>query len=92
MRSSATHNITHEPQTQPRSYLAGVDTSADSISARPIVQVLKQSKFKEHGRLTPEEFVAAGDFLSEKFGVWSWYVHLIPNLTRRSDRNLAGTG
>jgi len=34
--------------------------------------VLKESKFKEHGRITPEEFVAAGDFLAYKFGVWSW--------------------
>ncbi|KAF8915533.1 autophagocytosis associated protein [Mucidula mucida] len=30
--------------------------------------VLKESKFKEHGRITPEEFVAAGDFLTYKFG------------------------
>ncbi|GBE80587.1 autophagocytosis associated protein [Sparassis latifolia] len=34
--------------------------------------VLKESKFKEHGRITPEEFVAAGDFLAYKFPVWSW--------------------
>ncbi|KAE9403910.1 hypothetical protein BT96DRAFT_989892 [Gymnopus androsaceus JB14] len=34
--------------------------------------VLKESKFKEHGRITPEEFVAAGDFLAYKFGMWSW--------------------
>ncbi|CDO68964.1 hypothetical protein BN946_scf184782.g12 [Trametes cinnabarina] len=34
--------------------------------------VLKDSKFKEHGRITPEEFVAAGDFLAYKFPVWSW--------------------
>ncbi|KAJ7217696.1 putative E2-like enzyme [Mycena pura] len=34
--------------------------------------VLKESKFKEHGRITPEEFVAAGDFLSYKFPVWGW--------------------
>ncbi|KAG8214225.1 autophagy-related protein 3 [Butyriboletus roseoflavus] len=37
-----------------------------------ISQVLKESKFKEHGRITPEEFVAAGDFLSYKFPVWTW--------------------
>ncbi|KAG9089178.1 E2-like enzyme, partial [Ceratobasidium sp. 392] len=29
--------------------------------------VLRESKFKEHGRITPEEFVAAGDFLAYKF-------------------------
>ncbi|EKM75925.1 hypothetical protein AGABI1DRAFT_116121 [Agaricus bisporus var. burnettii JB137-S8] len=34
--------------------------------------VLKESKFKEHGRITPEEFVGAGDFLVYKFPVWSW--------------------
>jgi len=34
--------------------------------------VLKESKFREHGRITPEEFVAAGDFLAYKFPVWSW--------------------
>jgi len=34
--------------------------------------VLRESKFKEHGRITPEEFVAAGDFLAYKFPVWSW--------------------
>ncbi|GLB37000.1 putative autophagy-related protein 3 [Lyophyllum shimeji] len=34
--------------------------------------VLKESKFKEHGRITPEEFVAAGEFLVYKFPVWSW--------------------
>ncbi|EUC64186.1 autophagy-related protein [Rhizoctonia solani AG-3 Rhs1AP] len=37
-----------------------------------ISPVLKESKFKEHGRITPEEFVAAGDFLTYKFPVWSW--------------------
>jgi len=37
-----------------------------------IFPVLKESKFKEHGRITPEEFVAAGDFLVYKFPVWSW--------------------
>jgi hypothetical protein len=26
-----------------------------------------------------EEFVAAGDFLTFKFPVWQWYVHLSPN-------------
>ncbi|KAH6897597.1 putative E2-like enzyme [Coprinopsis sp. MPI-PUGE-AT-0042] len=35
-------------------------------------RVLKESKFKEHGRITPEEFVAAGDFMVYKFPVWSW--------------------
>ncbi|KAJ3056279.1 E2-like enzyme [Rhizophlyctis rosea] len=34
--------------------------------------VLKNSKFKETGVLTPEEFVAAGDFLVYKCPTWSW--------------------
>jgi ubiquitin-like-conjugating enzyme ATG3 len=34
--------------------------------------VLKESKFKESGCITPEEFVLAGDFLVYKFPVWSW--------------------
>ncbi|KAF8342334.1 autophagocytosis associated protein [Cantharellus anzutake] len=34
--------------------------------------VLRESKFKEHGRITPEEFVAAGDFLTYKFPLWTW--------------------
>ncbi|KAL1916716.1 uncharacterized protein VTP21DRAFT_5420 [Calcarisporiella thermophila] len=34
--------------------------------------VLKNSKFKETGCVTPEEFVAAGDFLVYKCPTWSW--------------------
>lgn len=34
--------------------------------------VLKNSKFKETGVLTPDEFVAAGDFLVYKFPTWQW--------------------
>jgi ubiquitin-like-conjugating enzyme ATG3 len=34
--------------------------------------ILKQSKFKETGVLTPEEFVLAGDFLVYKCPTWSW--------------------
>ncbi|TNY22826.1 autophagocytosis associated protein [Rhodotorula diobovata] len=34
--------------------------------------VLKDSKFKESGRITPDEFVAAGDFLAYKFPTWQW--------------------
>eukprot|EP01134_Creolimax_fragrantissima_P000866 CFRG0866T1 len=37
-----------------------------------ITPVLKSSKFKETGVLTPEEFVAAGDFLVFKCPTWSW--------------------
>ncbi|KAF9408311.1 E2-like enzyme [Podila epigama] len=34
--------------------------------------VLKNSKFKETGCITPEEFEAAGDFLVYKCPTWSW--------------------
>ncbi|KAJ2460244.1 E2-like enzyme [Coemansia sp. RSA 2424] len=34
--------------------------------------VLKNSKFKETGVLTPEEFVAAGEYLVFKCPTWSW--------------------
>jgi len=34
--------------------------------------LLKDSKFYETGYLTPEEFVAAGDFLVYKCPTWSW--------------------
>ncbi|KAI5478313.1 autophagy-related protein 3 [Pseudohyphozyma bogoriensis] len=37
-----------------------------------LAPVLRDSKFKESGRLTPDEFVAAGDFLVYKFPTWSW--------------------
>jgi ubiquitin-like-conjugating enzyme ATG3 len=37
-----------------------------------LAPVLRESRFKEHGRITPEEFVAAGDFLVYKFPTWSW--------------------
>lgn len=34
--------------------------------------VLRESRFAEKGTVTPEEFVAAGDFLVYKFPTWSW--------------------
>ncbi len=37
-----------------------------------LAPVLRESKFKEHGRITPDEFVAAGDFLTYKFPTWAW--------------------
>jgi ubiquitin-like-conjugating enzyme ATG3 len=34
--------------------------------------ILKESKFRETGVLTPEEFVAAGDFLTGHCPTWQW--------------------
>ena len=40
--------------------------------AEKLTPVLKQSKFKETGNITPEEFIVAGDFLIEACGAWKW--------------------
>ncbi|KAL0094093.1 autophagocytosis protein [Phycomyces blakesleeanus] len=37
-----------------------------------LAPVLKNSRFKDTGCLTPEEFVAAGEFLVYKCPTWSW--------------------
>ncbi|PJF18141.1 Autophagy-related protein 3 [Paramicrosporidium saccamoebae] len=39
-----------------------------------LTPALKDSKFRETGRLTPEEFVLAGDFLVFKCPTWQWGV------------------
>ncbi|KAF9073659.1 autophagocytosis associated protein [Rhodocollybia butyracea] len=51
-----------------RDYLSPASPNVDS----GVDNVLRESKFKEHGCITPEEFVAAGDFLAYKFPVWTW--------------------
>jgi len=38
----------------------------------PFMGVLTSSVFKEKGLLTPEEFVEAGDQLTEKCPTWEW--------------------
>jgi ubiquitin-like-conjugating enzyme ATG3 len=37
-----------------------------------LTPVLADSKFQETGLITPDEFVAAGDFLVSKCSSWSW--------------------
>lgn len=37
-----------------------------------LAPVIKDSRFKETGVLTPDEFVAAGDFLAFKCPTWQW--------------------
>jgi len=40
--------------------------------AKKFMSVLKESKFYEEGVLTPEEFIKAGNFLTEKCPTWKW--------------------
>jgi ubiquitin-like-conjugating enzyme ATG3 len=40
--------------------------------ASGFMSVLKDSKFYQEGVLTPEEFIAAGDYLTQKCPTWKW--------------------
>lgn len=40
--------------------------------AKKFMSVLKDSKFYEEGVLTPEEYIKAGDFLTQKCPTWKW--------------------
>ncbi|XP_065840510.1 ubiquitin-like-conjugating enzyme ATG3 isoform X2 [Oscarella lobularis] len=40
--------------------------------AESLTPILKDSKFKETGRLTPDEFVVAGDHIVHHCPTWSW--------------------
>lgn len=51
--------------------LNSVKTSAYQV-AEYLTPILKNSKFKESGVLTPEEFVVAGDFLIHHCPTWHW--------------------
>jgi len=45
----------------------GITSVAGKISGP-----MKESKFYSEGKLTPEEYIAAGDFLTQKCPTWKW--------------------
>ncbi|XP_063718113.1 ubiquitin-like-conjugating enzyme ATG3 [Symsagittifera roscoffensis] len=54
-----------------RSAINAVKSQALGV-AESLTPLLKESKFRESGVLTPEEFVAAGDHLVHQCPTWAW--------------------
>ncbi|XP_075246180.1 ubiquitin-like-conjugating enzyme ATG3 [Convolutriloba macropyga] len=54
-----------------RSAINAVKSQALGV-AESLTPILKESKFRESGVLTPEEFVAAGDHLVHQCPTWAW--------------------
>jgi ubiquitin-like-conjugating enzyme ATG3 len=52
-------------------FINSVKQNAIGIAAG-FTPILKESKFKETGVLTPEEFVMAGDHLVHHCPTWQW--------------------
>jgi ubiquitin-like-conjugating enzyme ATG3 len=48
------------------------ETIKNYYSLDSLVPVLKESKFRETGFLTPDEFVMAGNFLVHHCPTWQW--------------------
>lgn len=61
--------------------IQAIKGSALSV-AEYFTPVLKQSKFKQTGVLTPEEFVVAGDHLVHQCPTWSWSSACDPSLRK----------
>ena len=50
----------------------GLSHGSSAIPRKNIFDTPKKNNFYEEGKLTPEEFVEAGDFLISKCPIWKW--------------------